>query len=334
MLSVTTNTASTIAQLALTKTRKGFGVALERLSTGQRINDAADDAAGLAVASRMTSQILGLETGIKAASDAVGFVDTVDGALAEMANMYQRLRELALIAENGTNSQEDIRILQAEFDDTVVSIESLITHTTYQGYNVFFNPSGRLTSHLDWRQDGQAVVMDLSFSLGDTGNVSATFTPDGAGGNYSFINSEVLSGWGYFFYMNSNSNSDSVIGQFRNDPNASMYSNQVLDTSHVDYRKQVTIGAAYDTITNIDNLLDNVNSSRAKLGALNAQLVHATDSMSVTLTNTRASRSVILDTDYALTTASMAKEQILLDAGKAMLAQANSLPELVLRLIR
>lgn len=88
MLSVTTNTASTIAQLALTKTRKGFGVVLERLSTGQRINDAADDAAGLAVASRMTSQILGLETRIKAASDAVGFVDTVDGALAEIANMY------------------------------------------------------------------------------------------------------------------------------------------------------------------------------------------------------------------------------------------------------
>ena len=108
MLSVTTNTASTIAQLAPTKTRQGFGVALEQLSTGQRINDADDDAAGLAVASRMTSQILGLETAIKAASDAVGFVDTVDGALAEMANMYQRLRDLALSAENGTNSQEDI----------------------------------------------------------------------------------------------------------------------------------------------------------------------------------------------------------------------------------
>ena len=67
----------------------------------------------------MTSQILGLATGIRAASDAIGFVDTIDGALAEMANMYQRLRELALMAENGTNSQQDIRILQAEFDDVV-----------------------------------------------------------------------------------------------------------------------------------------------------------------------------------------------------------------------
>ena len=108
--------------------------------------------------------------------------------------------------------------------------------------------------------------MDLVFRLGDTDNVSATFTPDGAGGNYSFINSEVLSGWGYFFYMNSNSNSDGVIGQFRNDPNASMYSNQVLDASHVDYRKQVTIGAAYDTITSVITCSTTLIRREPKLG--------------------------------------------------------------------
>ena len=81
----------------------------------------------------MTSQVLALDAGIRVASDAVGFVDAIDGALAEMANMYQRLRELALMAENGTNSQQDIRILQAEFDDVVLSIESVITPATYQG---------------------------------------------------------------------------------------------------------------------------------------------------------------------------------------------------------
>jgi len=248
--------------------------------------------------------------------------------------MYQRLRELALIAENGTNSQQDIRILQAEFDAVVGSIESVITHTTYQGYNVFFNPSGQLSSHLDWRNDGQAVVMNMTFTLGDTGTVSTSFTPDGAGGSYSFVDSEVLSGWGYFFYMNSNSNSDSVIGPFRNDPSASMFSNQVLDPSHADYRKQVSIGSADDTVTNIDNLLDNVNASRSKLGALHNQLVHATNSMSTTLTNTRSSRSTILDTDYAVTTAHLAKAQILTQASTAMLAQANALPEVILQLLQ
>ena len=308
--------------------------AVEQLSTGARINGAEDDAAGLAIASRMTSQVIGLSTGIRAASDAIGLVNTIDGALIEMGEMYQRLRELALMAENGTNSQQDIRILQNEFDDVVVSIESVITHTTYQGYNVFFNPSGQLSSHLDWRNDGQAVVMDLTFTLGDAGTVSTSFTPDGAGGSYSFVDSEVLSGWGYFFYMNPNSSSDSVIGQFRNDPNFSMFSNQVLDPSHADYRKTVSIGAADDTVTNIDNLLDNVNASRSKLGALHNQLVYAMDSMSNTLTNTRASRSVILDTDYALTTSQLARTQILTQAGMAMLAQANALPKMVLQLLQ
>ena len=308
--------------------------AVEQLSTGARINGAEDDAAGLAIASRMTSQVIGLSTGIRAASDAIGLVNTIDGALIEMGEMYQRLRELALMAENGTNSQQDIRILQNEFDDVVVSIESVITHTTYQGYNVFFNPSGQLSSHLDWRNDGQAVVMDLTFTLGDAGTVSTSFTPDGAGGSYSFVDSEVLSGWGYFFYMNPNSSSDSVIGQFRNDPNFSMFSNQVLDPSHADYRKTVSIGAADDTVTNIDNLLDNVNASRSKLGALHNQLVYAMDSMSNTLTNTRASRSVILDTDYALTTSQLARTQILTQAGIAMLAQANALPKMVLQLLQ
>lgn len=334
MLVVNSNTAAAFAQNALVKTGRQMNTALEQLSTGVRINGAKDDAAGLAIASRMTSQVIGLSTGIKAASDAIGLVSTVDGALAEMGEMYQRLRELALIAENGTNSQQDIRILQAEFDAVVGSIESVITHTTYQGYNVFFNPSGQLSSHLDWRNDGQAVVMNMSFTLGDTGTISTSFTPDGAGGSYSFVDSEVLSGWGYFFYMNSNSNSDSVIGPFRNDPSASMFSNQVLDPSHADYRKQVSIGSADDTVTNIDNLLDNVNASRSKLGALHNQLVHATNSMSTTLTNTRSSRSTILDTDYAVTTAHLAKTQILTQASTAMLAQANALPEAILQLLQ
>ena len=334
MLVVNSNTAAAFAQNALVKTGRQMNTALEQLSTGVRINGAKDDAAGLAIASRMTSQVIGLSTGIKAASDAIGLVSTVDGALAEMGEMYQRLRELALIAENGTNSQQDIRILQAEFDAVVGSIESVITHTTYQGYNVFFNPSGQLSSHLDWRNDGQAVVMNMSFTLGDTGTISTSFTPDGAGGSYSFVDSEVLSGWGYFFYMNSNSNSDSVIGPFRNDPSASMFSNQVLDPSHADYRKQVSIGSADDTVTNIDNLLDNVNASRSKLGALHNQLVHATNSMSTTLTNTRSSRSTILDTDYAVTTAHLAKTQILTQASTAMLAQANALPEVILQLLQ
>ena len=113
-----------------------------------------------------------------------------------------------------------------------------------------------------------------------------------------------------------------------------MYSNQVLDPSHADYHKVVSIGVSDDTVTVIDNLLDNVNSSRAKLGALGDQLVHAMNSMSMTLTNTEASRSNILDTDYANTTSKLARAQILKQAATAMLAQANNASEALLRLLR
>ena len=111
MLVVNSNAAAAFAQNALVKTGQQMNTALEQLSTGARINGAEDDAAGLAISSRMTSQVIGVSTGIQAASDAIGMVSTIDGALAEMGEMYQRLRELALMAENGTNSQQDIRIL-------------------------------------------------------------------------------------------------------------------------------------------------------------------------------------------------------------------------------
>ena len=170
--------------------------------------------------------------------------------------------------------------------------------------------------------------------MGDAGTISTSFIPDTVAGGYSFVDSEVLSGWGYFFYMTTNSNSESVIGQFRNDPAYSMYSNHVLDPSHADYHNTVSIGVGDDTVTVIDNLLDNVNSSRAKLGALGNQLVHAMNSMSVTLTNTEASRSTILDTDYANTTSDLARAQILQRSATAMLAQANTSSEALLRLLR
>ena len=113
-----------------------------------------------------------------------------------------------------------------------------------------------------------------------------------------------------------------------------MYSNQVMDPSHADYRKTVSIGSADDTVINIDNLLDNVNASRGKLGALHNQLVHAVNSMSTTLTNTRSSSSTILDNDYAVTTAHLAKTQILAQASTAMLAQANARLKVILQFLQ
>jgi flagellin len=325
-----TNTNAAVATAALVGSERKLDAAVKHLSTGSRIYSASDDASGLAISTRLTSQIRELDMSITAAADAIGMVSIIDGALEGVGNMYQRLRELALQAPTGTNSDADLRMLQNEFDQIVLGIESIITNTTYNNLNVFFNPDGVVPGATGWRNDGQAVVIDLNFNLGTAGPISTTFTPDAP--PYSFVDSEVLSGWGNFFYMQGDTNGD--LGSFRGESAGSMYSNHVLDTGHANHRSNVSIGAAKSTVENIDDLLTNVMSSRAKLGATHNRLTHAIDSMTTRAIETRASRSQILDTDYAVTTSSLAKAKILHQASMAMLAQANSAPGMVMMLLQ
>ena len=325
-----TNHSATTARAALVGSERDMDGATKHLSTGSRIYSASDDASGLAISTRMTSQIRELDTAINAAADAIGMVSIIDGALVEMGNMYQRLRELALQASTGTTSPADLQLIQREFDEIVLGIESIITNTTYQNLNVFFNPDGKVSGATGWRRDGQAVVMDLNFNLGSAGSITTTFTPDAP--PYSFADSEVLSGWGNFFYMVGDTNGD--LGSFRGETAGSMYSNYILDTNHPNHRSNVSIGNAKSTVENIDDLLANVMASRAKLGATNNRLTHAIDSMTTRSISTKASRSQILDTDYSTATGLLARAQILREASTAMLAQANSTPEAVLMLLR
>ena len=122
MAVVNTNVNAAVAQNALVRNERSMNQAMERLSTGQRINSAADDAAGLAIASRMTSQIKGLETGIRNANDAISMVSTADGALIEITNMLQRMRELALQASNGTTTSDDREYMNKEYENLIAEI--------------------------------------------------------------------------------------------------------------------------------------------------------------------------------------------------------------------
>jgi flagellin len=325
-----TNHSAATAQAALVSSERNMDGAIKHLSTGSRIYSASDDASGLAISTRMTSQIRELDTAINAAADAIGMVSIIDGALVEIGNMYQRLRELTLQASTGTTSPADLQLMQREFDEIVLGIESIITNTTYQDLNVFFNPDGKVPGATGWRNDGQAVVMDLNFNLGSAGSIATTFTPDAP--PYSFADSEVLSGWGNFFYMVGDTNGD--LGSFRGETAGTMYSNYILDTNHPNHRSNVSIGTAKSTVENIDDLLANVMSSRAKLGATHNRLTYAIDSMTTRSISTKASRSQILDTDYSAATGLLARSQILREASTAMLAQANSSPKAVLMLLR
>ena len=136
MTVINTNTAATLTANALTKNERAMSQAMERLSTGQRINSASDDAAGLAISSRMTSQINGLNMATRNANDAISMVQTEDGAMVEVTNMLQRMRELAVQAASETNSATDRTALNTEFAALISQIDQIGDDTQWNGTNL------------------------------------------------------------------------------------------------------------------------------------------------------------------------------------------------------
>ena len=136
MTVINTNVAASITANALTKNERAMSQAMERLSTGQRINSASDDAAGLAIASRMTSQINGLNMAVRNANDAISMVQTADGALVEVEGMLQRMRELAVQASNDSNSDADRAYLQDEVAQLAEEITRISQTTQFNGQNI------------------------------------------------------------------------------------------------------------------------------------------------------------------------------------------------------
>ena len=130
MTVINTNTAATIAANSLAKNERAMNEAMERLSTGKRINNAGDDAAGLAISSRMTSQIEGLQQAARNANDAISMIQTADGALTEITSILQRMRELTVQASSATNSTTDITALATEFNGLRDEVANIVTYTT------------------------------------------------------------------------------------------------------------------------------------------------------------------------------------------------------------
>jgi len=176
MAVVNTNVNASVAQNALVKNERNMNTAMERLSTGKRINSAKDDAAGLAISSRMTSQIRGLETGVRNAGDAISMISVADGALVEVGNMLQRMRELALQAGNGTMTTADRSYLNSEYQNLIAEIERIASNTQWNGMNVL-NQATDASSTFAYQvgaNGGQTI--EVNFGRIDNTNGSA-FTP-------------------------------------------------------------------------------------------------------------------------------------------------------------
>ena len=289
MAVVNTNVNATIAQNALVRNERQMNTAMERLSTGQRINGAKDDAAGLAISSRMTSQIRGLEVGIRNANDAISMISTADGALIEVTNMLQRMRELALQSSNGTTTSADRDYLSTEYVNLLTEIDRIADNTQRTGGNVL-NGQANGTSSTVAFQVGANGGQTVSVDFGDAR------TAAGTSGIISVVTSQA--------------------GNIEADSTASA----------------MTKGGS--AVSAIDSAITAVNSQRATYGAAINQLTYAIDNLASVKVNAEASRSRILDTDYALETSELARTQIIQQAGTAMLAQANQLPQTVLSLLQ
>ena len=160
-LVVNSNLASMTAANHVTNTRRSMETSMERLASGRRINSAADDAAGSAIESRMTSQIRGLNMNIKNAQDGISIAQTMEGALIEVEAMAQRLRELAVQAASGTNSDDDVTYLQSEFDDVAAEMDRMINDTTFNGYTVWSDGTVTNSEALAAAGTGFRIYLDI-----------------------------------------------------------------------------------------------------------------------------------------------------------------------------
>jgi len=273
MTVINTNVKSLIAQQALTTNNRSLSKSMEQLSTGKRINSAADDAAGLAISNKMTAQIRALNQSVRNANDAISMIQTAEGATKEMSNMLQRMRELAVQANNGTYSSNDKTALNNEYSQLASEIARIAKTTTWNGMEVTGSAAG-----------------SYSFQIGSdsTASVSLTFEKIASAGDaVALASAEVLTGTG-----------------------------------------------AASAISLVDNAISQIDTYRSKLGAMINRLQYASDNLTNVSTNMSASRSRILDTDYANATTELARTQIISQAATAMLAQANQAPSSVLTLLR
>jgi flagellin len=317
MTTINTNVSSLIAKNAIGQNERAMSQAMTRLSTGSRINSARDDAAGLAISERMSSQISGLKMAARNANDGISLLQTVEGATKEISNMLGRMRELAVQASSETYTASDRDALHLEFDALMSEIDRVAKDTEWNGDAVL---QGTNTPQ-NYSSDDTALSKNIQIGT-DSGQTMAltinTWVPSVAADDDKNVGS----------YASSNA-SNSAYGTavlFGDSGGASTSAS----TMHLSLD---TAAFARESITQLDLAILGAGAERAKYGAYMSRLQHASDNLTNVATNTAASRSQIADADYAAETTELARTQIISQASTAMLAQANQVKQTVLSLL-
>jgi flagellin len=424
---INTNVPSLIANVAIQKTNRGLSQAMEQMATGKRINSAKDDAAGLAISARMTSTVRGLDQAVRNANDGISMIQTAEGAMVEMTNMLQRMRELSVQSANDTYTDVDRGYLNLEFQQLKQEINRISENTEWNGKPILKNvaPNNGLYEFQVGAKSGQKIsiqIPDMSLNptvnsavmhnldadkpfsnqimrLNDVewagssiefndGNNSALISIPAISTNTGFIttNEEAAN----YILVQFNSSVSSIFGDKYNlsragghiniepsssNPNPRILTYEINRAGHQTEISQdiywrdgstsfnvtaadlnsntntisvVSSGAmsivsasnvsskvsADASIEDLDEAINRISSTRANLGAVINRLTYAADNLQSISTNTSASMSRILDTDYAKATTDLARSQIISQAANAMLAQANQNPQNVLQLLQ
>ena len=283
---INTNLVSLNAQRNLSSSQMSLATSMQRLSSGLRVNGAKDDAAGLAIAERMNTQVRGMHVAVRNANDAISMSQTAEGALGKVGDIFQRMRELAVQSANGTNSAADRTSMNDEFVQLAQEATRTLGGTQFNGKNIL------------------ATTNNATFQIGAN--------------NTSDVDQITVAA----FDWKTNTDITATLG------------NTILSGTGTPTVQITDVATAQGALNSIDSALNAVNSQRGTFGATQNRFENVVSTLMVATENQSAARSRIMDADYATETANLSRASILQQAGNAMVAQANQLPQQVLALLR
>ncbi|MDO8420143.1 MAG: flagellin [Rubrivivax sp.] len=283
---INTNLVSLNAQRHLGTTQSSLATSMQRLSSGLRVNSAKDDAAGLAIAERMNTQVRGMNVAMRNANDGISMAQVGEGALGSVGEIFQRMRELAVQSANGTNTDADRVSLNQEFLQLAQEATRTLGGTQFNGQNIL------------------ATTENATFQIGANNNTSIDQVTMAA------------------FNWTGNTNITAVLGS------------DIITGTNLPTMQITDIASSQGALAAIDTAINAVNSQRATFGAAQNRFENVVSNLMTAAENQTAARSRIMDADYAAETANLARAQILQQAGNAMVAQANQLPQQVLSLLQ
>lgn len=315
-LYVNTNVTSLRGQSSLNKASNSLATTYNRLSTGLRINSAKDDAAGLQISDRLTSQINGLNQGNRNANDGIALTQTVEGAMDEMTTMLQRIRTLSVQAANGTNTTNDRASIQAEVTSLSQEITRIACKTTYGGKKVLSGFDGK-----DSIVQGDGAKAQVNFQVGANADDRLQ------------LNLQLGS-------LKENTKNYTLSSLMKGAGIADVDSNGKQTASKAFYATDHGLvfnvsgsNAAQATLANIDKVINVIDTKRGDFGALQNRMESTISNQTNIANNETDARSRIRDTDYATEASNLSAQSIVQQAASSMLTQANSLPQLALSLL-